>query len=218
MSTESLVANSALALPPTRKGKATRAKLLAAAEVVFAHRGYENARVADIVAEAGISHGLFYQHFADKDAILGAVLDELNHRLRDTSGRVAGDGRVPTLEQLQIRNTQFFQEYAENRLLLRVSREAAARRGDSDFRAKWLANRERFVDRTHRWLQELAASGDIIPLEDPLSISEGLSALTEQMAYIEVGLADEDPSEARLEQLGKACGVIWYRTLFGRAQ
>ena len=97
--------------------------------------------------------------------------------------------------------------------------EAAARSGDGgEFRAKWLANRERFVGRTNRWLRELSASGDIAPLDDTLAVAEGLSALTEQMAYVEVGLADEDPGAARLEQLGKACGLIWYRTLFGRVQ
>jgi AcrR family transcriptional regulator len=204
-------------LPPTRKGQATREKLLGAAELVFGARGYENTRVADIVAEAGISHGLFYRHFADKDAILNAVLDRLNNRLRDTSSRVAGDGRVPTLEQLQARNIQFFREYAEHRLLLRVSREAAARSGDGDFRAKWLANRDRFVGRTHHWLEELSANGDIAPIVDALSVAEGLSALTEQMAYVQVGLADEDPDDAALQRLGNACGLIWYRTLFGGA-
>lgn len=209
------VSDAELSLPPTRKGQATREKLLAAAETVFARRGYESARVADIVAEAGISHGLFYRHFADKDAILSAVLGRLNDRLRGTSGRVAGDGRVATLEQLQTRNIQFFREYAEHRLLLRVSREAAARSGDGDFRADWLANRGRFVARTHRWLQELAADGDIEPIEDALIVAEGLSALTEQMAYVQVGLADDDPDEAMLERLGKACGLIWHRTLFG---
>jgi AcrR family transcriptional regulator len=204
-------------LPPTRKGQATREKLLVAAEVIFGRLGYESTRIADIVAEAGISHGLFYRHFADKDAILNAVLDRLNERLRDSSGRVAGDGRVPTLEQLQARNIQFFREYAEHRLLLRVSREAAARSGDGDFRTKWLANRGRFVSRTHRWLQELSANGDIAPLAHPLSIAEGLSSLTEQMAYVQVGLADTDPTEAELETIGNACGLIWYRTLFGLA-
>jgi AcrR family transcriptional regulator len=206
-----------IALPPTRKGQATREKLLAAAETVFAARGHENARVADIVAEAGISHGLFYRHFADKDAILNAVLDRLNDRLRGISGRVAGDGRVPTLEQLELRNIQFFREYAEHRLLLRVSREAAARSGDGEFRSKWLTNRGRFVARTERWLRELTADGHIAPIDDVRTVAEGLSALTEQMAYVLVGLAVADPDEAELERLGKACGLIWFRTLFGAA-
>ena len=207
-----------IAMPPTKKGQASREKLLAAANVVFASRGYERARVADIVAEAGMSHGLFYRHFADKDAILNAVLDRLNERLRSTSGRIAGDGLVPTLHQLELRNIQFFREYAEYRLLLRVSREAAARTGDGDFRAKWLANRSSFVGRTERWLRKLAANGDIVPIDDPLTVAEGLSALTEQMAYVLVGLADTDLDEAALERLGKACGLIWYRTLFGPAR
>jgi AcrR family transcriptional regulator len=206
-----------IAAPPTRKGQATRENLLSAAETVFAERGYENARVADIVAGAGISHGLFYRHFADKDAILSAVLGRLNDRLRHMSGRVAGDGHVPLLEQLELRNIQFFREYAEHRLLLRVSREAAARSGNGDFRAKWLANRGRFVGRTDRWLRQLAANGDIVPLADPLTVAEGLSALTEQMAYVLVGLAEDDPNNEALERLGKACGLIWYRTIFGPA-
>lgn len=218
MNANALTVDAEISLPPTRKGKATREKLLTAAEIVFAQRGFENARIADIVAEAGISHGLFYKHFADKDEIFGTVLDRLNDGLRHTSARVANDGRVPTLEQLQKRNFKFFREYADNRLLLRVSREAAARSGDGQFRAKWLANRDLFVARTNRWLQDLSESGEITPFEDTLCVAQGLSALTEQMAYVEVGLAEEDPDEQRLEQLGNACGLIWYRTLFGPAQ
>ncbi len=214
---EDITNNTATGLPPTRKGQATREKLLAAAEDVFALRGYEMARVADIVAAAGISHGMFYRHFADKDAILSAVLDRLNNRLRDISGKVDGDGRVPKLAQLELRNIQFFREYAEHRMLLRVSREAAARSGEGDFRAKWLTNRGRFVARTQRWIDELAANGDIAPIADSATVAEGLSALTEQMAYVLVGLADEDPDAATIERLGKACGLIWHRTLFGSA-
>jgi AcrR family transcriptional regulator len=205
-------------LPPTPKGRATRERLLEAAEIVFGERGYENTRVADIVVAAGISHGMFYRHFADKDAILNTILVRLNDRLRHTSGRVAGENRVPTLEQLEARNIQFFREYAEHRLLLRVSREAAARSGDGNFRTEWLANRTRFVSRTHRWIEDLLANGDIAPMGDSLAIAEGLSALTEQMAYVSVGLADEDPDNAALERLGKACGLIWHRSLFGNAR
>ncbi len=215
MASDAVETGQEIRLPPTRKGQVTREKLLLAAERVFGARGYESTRIADIVAEARISHGLFYRHFTDKDAILNAVLDRLNDRLRDSSGRVAGDGRVPTLEQLQARNIQFFREYAEHRLLLRVSREAAARSGDGDFREKWLANRQRFVARTRHWLQELSANGEIALLDDPIGVAEGLSALTEQMAYVQVGLAVDDPDDADLVRLGKACGLIWHRTLFG---
>lgn len=39
-------------------------------------------RVADIVAEAGLSNDAFYRHFASKDALVGAILDDGAERLR----------------------------------------------------------------------------------------------------------------------------------------
>ncbi len=204
--------------PPTRKGQATRERLLTAAEVVFGKHGYEKTRIADIVAEAGISHGLFYRHFADKDAVLNAVLTRLNDRLRHSSGRTSGEALVPTLAQLQARNILFFREYAEHRLLLRVSREAAALSGKDGFRAQWLANRQRFVARTQRWIELLIAEEHIAPVGDAAMLAEALSALTEQMAYVSVGLADADPMPDDVERLGRACGLVWHRTLFGIAR
>ncbi len=208
----------ALPTPPTRKGQATRERLLLAGEAEFSEKGYEPVRIADIVKRAGMSHGLFYRHFPDKDAILNAILVRLNDRLRHTSGREPGDAMVPTLAQLEIRNIQFFREYSEHRQLLRVSREAAALSANASFRTRWLENRQRYVARTCRWIQGLQADGQIvIGLVDPAMLAEGLSALTEQMAYVQLGLADDDPDEARIQQLGLACGLIWYRTLFGSA-
>jgi AcrR family transcriptional regulator len=203
--------------PPTRKGQATRERLLTAAEHVFGRHGYEKTRIADIVAEAGISHGLFYRHFADKDAVLNAVLTRLNDRLRHSSGRTSGEALVPTLEQLQARNILFFREYAEHRLLLRVSREAAALSGKDGFRAQWLANRQRFVARTQRWIELLVAEGHVGSVGDAATLAEALSALTEQMAYVSVGLAEADPMPDEIERMGKACGLVWHRSLFGIA-
>lgn len=39
------------------------------------------ARVADIVAEAGLSNDAFYRHFPSKDALVGAILEDGNERL-----------------------------------------------------------------------------------------------------------------------------------------
>ncbi len=210
-----LAISDAQSKPRTAKGVATRIKLLSAAETVFGDRGFDAARVADIVAEAGVSHGLFYKHFSDKAAILTAVLARQNDGLRHTTGRVAGEARVPTLAQLETRNILFFKEYAEHRRLFRVSREAAARSDDSGFRGEWLSIRARFTQRTLRWLGDLSAGGHIPPVDDPQMLAEALSAMVEQMAYVNVGLAECDPDDAELERMGKVCGLIWYRAIFG---
>jgi AcrR family transcriptional regulator len=48
----------------------TRERLLRAAAEVFAERGYDGTRVADIAAAAGVSNGAMYAHFASKAELL----------------------------------------------------------------------------------------------------------------------------------------------------
>src|SRR5689334_15116322 len=53
-----------------------REELLAAALRVFARRGYREAGVDEIAAEAGYSKGALYWHFAGKEDLLTALLEE----------------------------------------------------------------------------------------------------------------------------------------------
>ena len=52
----------------------TRERLLRAAADVFAERGYDGTRVADIAAAAGVSNGALYAHFASKADLLADAL------------------------------------------------------------------------------------------------------------------------------------------------
>ncbi|SNS01665.1 transcriptional regulator, TetR family [Streptosporangium subroseum] len=52
----------------------TRERLLQAAAEVFAERGYDGTRVADIAAAAGVSNGALYAHFGSKAELLVAAL------------------------------------------------------------------------------------------------------------------------------------------------
>ncbi|MBO0822516.1 MAG: TetR/AcrR family transcriptional regulator [Actinobacteria bacterium] len=52
----------------------TRERLLRAAADVFAQRGYDGTRVADIAAAAGVSNGALYAHFGSKAELLVAAL------------------------------------------------------------------------------------------------------------------------------------------------
>jgi AcrR family transcriptional regulator len=66
----------------TSRGERTAARLREAARDVFATHGYATARVEDIVAVAGVSHGTFYTYYQNKAAILDALVDEAAGRLR----------------------------------------------------------------------------------------------------------------------------------------
>src|SRR6201995_2352070 len=60
----------------------TRERLLRAAADVFAERGYDGTRVADIAAAAGGSNGALYAHFASKaDLIVDALRTPGRHLL-----------------------------------------------------------------------------------------------------------------------------------------
>jgi AcrR family transcriptional regulator len=58
------------------QGRKTMRKLLEAAMVVFARRGYHAARVDDIVKVARTSHGTFYLYFSNKEDLLRALVGE----------------------------------------------------------------------------------------------------------------------------------------------
>jgi AcrR family transcriptional regulator len=55
--------------------EATRRKLLAAAETIFARDGFEAARLEDIASLAGYTRGAFYANFKSKEDIFFALLE-----------------------------------------------------------------------------------------------------------------------------------------------
>jgi len=58
-----------------------RNAILDAAEEVFAESGFHGARIQDIAARARIAVGTVYNHFAQKDDILKALLEERSEEL-----------------------------------------------------------------------------------------------------------------------------------------
>lgn len=67
----------------------TREHLLAAAERVFAGRGYHGASVAEIADAAGYTIGALYSNFSGKEALFLALLDR---RQADQGAALAGSG------------------------------------------------------------------------------------------------------------------------------
>jgi AcrR family transcriptional regulator len=62
------------------RGERTRGQLLAAGAAVLPVRGYHDARVDDIVAAAGLSHGTFYRYFDNKDDFVRVLAEDASAR------------------------------------------------------------------------------------------------------------------------------------------
>jgi len=123
----------------------TRERLLRAAADVFAERGYDGTRVADIAAAAGVSNGALYAHFASKADLLADALRTHGRNL--LAEMFAADPSRPVTEALLLTGRQLARR-RDARGYLIVEALVAARR-DEDVarpmrqyvteRAGWLA-------------------------------------------------------------------------------
>jgi TetR/AcrR family transcriptional regulator, repressor for uid operon len=77
-----------------------REQILEAAMVCFAKRGFHQASMHDISAEAGISVGLIYRYFENKEAVISAMADRHKNEIHEVMERAR---QAPTLlESLEI--------------------------------------------------------------------------------------------------------------------
>lgn len=79
-----------------------REQILAAARDVFAKRGYHQATIDDIVAQAGVARGTFYLYFVDKRAVFSELIDSFATRITQAIHRIAiDDPSRPVAEQVR---------------------------------------------------------------------------------------------------------------------
>jgi AcrR family transcriptional regulator len=83
-------------LPPGVVARSHRTRVIYATAEVMQSKGYEDATVADIVAAAGVSRDVFYEHFADKeDAFLQAQNHPTQHILERCATAYFSGGSWP---------------------------------------------------------------------------------------------------------------------------
>jgi AcrR family transcriptional regulator len=194
-------------------GAEARVEFLSAALRVFARRGYRDAGVDEIAAEAGYSKGAVYWHFSGKAELLLTLLDErVDAPMRE---KVALLASAPVEQDMSVEASDTFARLAAGeRDALMLEREYAT-----------LALRdpelgERYAERQSELRRSLAAAMEArarhlgtpelgIPAEDVARIV---------MAIIAGLSSDEliEPGSVRPELLGEALAII-YAGLVARA-
>jgi AcrR family transcriptional regulator len=81
------------------RGEATRSQLIAVATRLFAAQGYEDTSIDAVLREAGVSRGSLYHHFASKEALFEAVLEDVEAKVgeRTLAATAGADGPVAAL-------------------------------------------------------------------------------------------------------------------------
>ncbi len=73
------------------RGEATRAQLIAIATRLFAAHGYEGTSIEAVLKEAGVSRGSLYHHFAGKEALYEAVVEDVETKVGNQTLAAASD-------------------------------------------------------------------------------------------------------------------------------
>ena len=174
----------------------TRGRLLDAAVLVFARRGYYAAGVAEIAAEAGCSTGALYDHFGSKEKLFLAVMEtQIEPWMRSYSEQVEAAGTpAARLEAGVAQWEKLVREFPEGWLLLVELWSVCVR--DPALRSKFAAQYDRL--RT--------ASGELLGTDAPRSVTSQFTS--EQLGTIGMALVDgfalqriADPSTADPELL-----------------
>ena len=161
-----------LPAPKTKRGERTRQKILDAAEREIGRKGFAEASISTITAEAAVGQGTFYLYFRSKEDVLRELVLRMGRRLRRHLALAIAD--APTRLEAERRGLRAFLEFVRaNPDLYRVVGEC------------------QFVDEAvfRRYYEELAASyrTGLLGAEARGEISEGDA---EVRAWALMGLSD----------------------------
>jgi AcrR family transcriptional regulator len=106
-------------------GNSEAAKRLAAAAVeLFSRKWYATVSVAEICRTAGLSNGVFYRYFADKEALFKVILGRIHDQVREAVECTGGSTPRERLHRYAEAIVRFSEEHAD---LVRVFREGQYR-------------------------------------------------------------------------------------------
>jgi len=176
---------------PTAKSERTRGHILDTARLLFNEQGTATVSTNVIAAEAGMSPGNLYYHFADKRAIIRALQAQIVARQEDVL-RADGDRGLERLRELLVRVMGLAWDYRffERELI-------ALLRADPQLRAVFAAA---YARRLAEWLafaEELVARGELRAPRAPRTLSDVGVAIwliaTGWLSFLDITGDPQDP-------------------------
>jgi AcrR family transcriptional regulator len=99
--------------PASRAKDVTHERIVAAAARAIRRSGYDGTSVADIMKDAGLTHGGFYAHFASREAMLAEAADRAGAEAAAAAAHVAATA-PPEKALLRMLHAYLSKEHAEN--------------------------------------------------------------------------------------------------------
>lgn len=191
----------------SKKSENTRRRLLDASRTVFERLGFLDARVADIVAEAGMAHGSFYTHFVDKtDAFKAVVMrsnDELNQEMLAIPPELAHDLQGA----LMYSNRRFFDNFQRHAALHRAIAEANV--ADADFRDMRITAREEHIRQVAHTIERWQSRGQADKSLDARHTAAALVCMMAEFAFLTFAWG----RDYQLDEMTRTATTMWLRTV-----
>jgi AcrR family transcriptional regulator len=179
-----------------RQGKETLRRLLEAAIVVFDERGYNAARVDDIVKGAKTSHGTFYLYFANKEDLFQALVSGVTEQMRELAESLPpiSAGRAGH-EELRAWLGNFYDLYEHYHPVIRAWTEINSQNRDMARMGAFVLRR--FIDQLVRRVREI----DPQPVGDPETAAMAMVSMVERSTFYVVVHMVPVTREALLDNL-----------------
>ena len=171
----------------TDQGRERKQQLLDAAADLFASRGYETTRIADICEAAGVAKGLFYWYFETKESLFAELVRSMRQQLRRAQAAAMDQDTDPVtrLRQGTEASVRFMAEHRAFFALLE------GERNDESIAAVLREGSEVYARDTMALIVEAQRTGLIPDDHDPGLLALGmLGAVSHYSLYLRSGRID----------------------------
>lgn len=192
-------------MPRPNVSQQRKVEILQAALRVFDRQGFAQTRMKDIAAEAGLSVGILYHYFADKDALLDALLDQFFSA--DLQSAAQSFARA---ESVRARLRAYFERglLAEMQFLNAGLELRAAAERHPRLRERVHVFARRYFDLLLPLIQRGIAEGELRPLP-PEAVALALLALYDGLLETLPRLFPEADEDTRRERIRQAFDLLF---------
>jgi AcrR family transcriptional regulator len=167
--------------PRSSKGVRTRERLVEAAKEIFEKDGFLDARISDIAARAGQSHGTFYYYFDSKEEIFREVAAAVDERLFAPMDEVIlAHSALQPRQRVREAMRRHFERYREEARIIALIEQVAGY--DKEVNALRLSRFQRHTERAAERIRQLQRKKLADSKLDPLLTAAALGALTSRFA------------------------------------
>jgi AcrR family transcriptional regulator len=189
----------------TDQGKERKQQLLDVAASLFAERGYQTTRIADICEAAGVAKGLFYWYFETKEALFAELVRSMRQQLRRAQAD-AMDPEADAMTRIRQGTEESVRFMAEHNAFFAL---LEAERADEAVSALLREGSRLYIRDSRILIEEAQRDGTIPDEHDPELLALGvLGAVSQFCHYQRTGR-----SSLPVEELARFVGTWVVRAL-----